>query len=269
MLVRAILGSGYIGKELAKKWADQGIYVRCSTTTKEKFEEIRTLTPEVHLLFGHDLKSVVHFIKGAEALVVTVAPRKAADYEETYLKTAQSLVKACKDLPYLIYTSSTSIYGDCAGEWVNEKDKVNPETDSGYVLAATEKIYQSLLPSSCKLCILRLGGIYGPGRSWEDRIIRFQGKTLAGNGGSYTNMIHQLDVINAIDWCVRNQVEGVYNLVNDSHLTRKSFYDQLAKEQGVATVKWDPSIQSVHAGNKKVCNKKIKEAGFCFSFPQF
>lgn len=263
----AILGSGYIGTALAKFWLAKGVKVRCSTTTPDKAAALRSLTEDVQVFYGNDSASVARFLQDVSVLAVMVAPGRNGSYRSTYLETALTVARASKTLRYLLYTSSTSVYGNCSGEWVDEQQVPQPESESGRILLEAENAYRALLPKTCSLCILRLGGIYGPGRTWEERISRMQGQTLPGSGASYTNMIHQEDIVAAIDWCVEHGKTGVYNLVNDEHVPRKELYDRLAERLGVAPVSWDEAGVSLHAGNKRVSNEKIKQAGFHFAHP--
>jgi len=261
----ALLGTGYIGKPLVESLKAKGFSVRVSTTSSEKVRDLEKFTDEVFTLRGEDYEKVKRFLDGCDILIITVAPKDRSTYESTYLETAKTIADV-KPIPrQIIYTSSTSVYGDHNGDWVDEGSAPIPDTPSGKILLDTETIYLSRFPKETGVCILRLGGILGPGREIISRIKRFEGKKIPGNGMNYTNLIHRDDVISAIEWSIEKNLTGVYNLVNDNHITRKELYSQLASRHQLPEVLWDETQKSPHAGNKRVSNARIKSTGFKFS----
>jgi nucleoside-diphosphate-sugar epimerase len=118
-----------------------------------------------------------------------------------------------------------------------------------------------------RTCILRCAEIYGPGRELSKRVKQFGGHTLPGSGSNYTNMIHKADCAAALDYALRHHLEGIYNLSDDEHPTRKELYDTVAHRFKFPHVLWDPTHPSLHTGNKRVSNHKIKAEGFAFLHP--
>ena len=80
-------------------------------------------------------------------------------------------------------------------------------------------------------------------------------------------MVHKTDVAAALDYALRHHLEGIYNVVDDEHPSRKDLYKQISHHCHLRTIHWDPELTSMHGGNKRVSNHKIKAAGFTFQFP--
>lgn len=186
----AIIGCGYVGKAVANHWHQQGHFVTGTTTREEKISELENVTDKVIVMTGNDLQAVEKVVDDQETILVSIAPISdrqvdAETYANTYLPTAKNLVTALQNnstVKQIIYLSSGSVYGDKNGEWVDETSTLDTESDYGKVLVEAEKIILGLNQKERHVCVLRLGGIYGPGRELNKRIGRMSGKTLPGSG---------------------------------------------------------------------------------------
>ena len=127
--------------------------------------------------------------------VATLTPAEFARqaYQQSYLAVAQAMaqtVNALQQAPKLIiWVSSTSVYGDNNGDWVDETTKPNPVTFSGEILLEAEQLIHKL---PCLSTVVRFSGIYGPGRT------RLLGQVQAGKGRpkspeQWSNRIHADD----------------------------------------------------------------------------
>ena len=155
------------------------------------------------------------------------------------------------------------MYGDSEGKWVKEDSPLAATTPNATTLIQTEKEYLLLQERGWQVLLFRLGEIYGPGRTLEQKIARLQGRTLSGNGSSFTNMIHLEDIVGAIDYSVEHELTGIFNLCDDEqHLTREEFYQQLAAHYNCPHVVFDNSSRGVRSGSKRVSNQKIKQTGY-------
>lgn len=222
------------------------------------------------MIKGNDQEELIPLIAENEVIVVTVGADSPEHYESAYLGTAQTMryLALEMDLPrHLIYTSSTSVYGDHQGQWVDETSQLLAKGDTAKMLIDAEKTYASLNEVGWHVCILRLSEIYGPGRELSRRVKKLEGQVLAGTGEPYTNMIHVEDIASAMDYALKHHLEGIYNLSDDEHPTRKDFYLEICKKFNLPEVKWDPEHTALHSGNKRVSNHKIKAEGFAFLHP--
>jgi nucleoside-diphosphate-sugar epimerase len=162
----------------------------------------------------------------------------------------------------LIYTGSYAVYGDRNGVWVDEETPLAPANLNAQILRKTEDVLLSASNENLRVCILRLGGIYGPGRELVKIFNRYSGTTRPGNGEDITNWIHLDDIVGAVEFARNQRLEGIYNLVDDAHLTSREMLDSLFEKHNLPKVIWDTSVKSIRPYNAWVSNEKIKEAGY-------
>jgi len=266
----AILGAGYLGKQAAALWSQRKDHVTVTTRHAERLAELAPVAQKCIILKEADESVLASLVFENEALLVTIAAASPDNYESAYLHTAQAIRHiALKGSPIrrLIYTSSTSVYGDQQGLWVDETSELKAKSDKAKILIETERLYDSLKEIGWHVCILRLAEIYGPGRELSSRLRSHKGSTLPGNGANYSNMIHRDDAVAAIDYALRHQLRGIYNLADDDHPTRQALYQHVVEKFCLPPVKWSPSYDTFHAGNKRVSNHKIKSEGFVLHYP--
>lgn len=259
-----VMGAGYVGMALLRylqKGPDE-IYI--TTTSPERVEALQPYGKQVIVLDSKDNKNLEELIDACDGMIILVASKNAHSHEETYLNTAKRISGALKDRKkpfYIIYTSSTSVCDGAEGEWITEETPLNPQSEKAKILLESEHCY---LESGMPACILRLGGIYGPGRELIDRARRFSGREFPGAGNETTNHIHLEDIVAAIDFCLKHALTGVHHLVNDDHRTRIELYSTICESLKLPPPLWNSNVpQSQKRGDgKKISNQKIKKAGF-------
>ncbi|MGB3558994.1 MAG: SDR family oxidoreductase [Geitlerinemataceae cyanobacterium] len=268
----AILGCGYVGKTVASYWSrERNLEVMATTTTPEKVPSIEAIPAEAMVLKGNDREGLKSFIRDREVLLVCLGSRKSS-YAETYLETAQTLISVLKynsSVRQVIYTGSYGLYGDREGEWVDETSPIDPVTSKEEILAQTEQVLLSVSTDDRRVCILRLGGIYGPDRELVKIFGRVAGKTLPGQGLEVGNWIHLEDIVRAIEFARQQQLQGVYNLVDDGRLTRRDLIDRILSKHKLPAVTWDESSETNRSINVKVSNQKLKNMGYSLVHPYF
>jgi len=272
----AILGCGYVGSALANYWQDRGHCVTGTTTSRERVTYLSADLSHAVLMKGDDATAVHALLQSQNTLVVSVAPTGsqeagAAAYEETYLATAKNLASALKQTPHvtqIIYLSSCSVYGDRQGEWVDETSSVSPVEYRSQVVYEAEQIILQAASEHQKVCVLRLGGIYGPGRELVSMFGGLAGMTMPGKGNRFVNWVHRDDIVGAIDFIRLNELGGIYNLVDDSQLTIKEQVKLVCSNYNLPPVTWDSSLLSIQRKSVQVCNDKLKAAGYELIHPR-
>ncbi len=260
-----ILGAGYVGTALLADFKKQGIAACASTTREEKVDFLKTHTDHVYVLKSSDMPQLKAVIDQCDAMVILVAPKNSARYEETYLSTAKAVASILKERtgPFtLIYTSSTGVYQGTSCEWVDETTPLSPPSENTKILIETEKTYLNCQNSFINVCILRLAGIYGHGRDLAERANQFSGKEMEGNGHAFTNHIHLEDIVAGIKFCFTHSLQGIYNLANDDHPTRRELYDGLCKKNGLPPPIWKSCDKKENEKGYRVSSDKILQAGF-------
>lgn len=199
-------------------------------------------------------------------------------------------------LKKFIYTSSTSVYGQNDGSLVTESDAVSPTTETGRILVATENLLLAAAmsggtsvpasrgeggsrgrsPHPLSVVILRLAGIYGPGRGHGFKQFLRGEARLEGEGSRFLNMIHRDDAVGAIIAALQGgmPVPSVFNVVDNEPVRQRDFFAWLA---GQLDKPMPPSVAADAEANRKrgVTNKRVsnqrlkKMLGYQFKYPTF
>ena len=258
-----VMGAGYVGETLLKHLQGKPHEIFITTTRQERVKDLKAYGQSVLLLHPGENQAIKELIDACDGMIILIAPKNSHTYEETYLTTAKQISSALQGRKkpfYLLYTSSTSVY-EGQTSWVTEDLLLSPPSENGKILLSAEQQY---LKAQIKACILRLGGIYGPGRELIDRAKRFSGKEMTGSGNESTNHSHLDDIVKALVFCLENSLAGIYNIVNDDHPTRQELYSELCRSIDIPSPVWNTEPSQI---GYKVSNEKIKDAGFIFQHP--
>jgi len=211
----AIIGCGYVGYAVSKYWqTNRNINLTVSTTNPDRVSQLETVANQVIVTTGNDLEGLKSVLKSQDVVLLSVGAKNQDQYEEAYLNTAKNLVSILPEFPkihQLIYTGSNSIYGDRNGVWVDEETPPAPANRNNQILRKTEDILLSAENENLRVCILRLGGIYGAERELLKIFSKIAGTTRPGNGEEITNWIHLDDIISCIEFARQNRLQGIYN----------------------------------------------------------
>jgi nucleoside-diphosphate-sugar epimerase len=267
----AIIGCGYVGYAVSQYWQqNKNFIITATTTTPERVPGLRTVAQKVIVTEGNDLESLKSVLQNQDVVLLSVGAKAATTYEETYLQTAKNLVSLLRTLPntqQLIYTGSYSVYGDRNGVWVDEETPTAPPNLNAQILRKTEDVLLSAENETLRVCILRLGGIYGPGRELVKIFGRIAGTTCPGKGEDISNWVHLEDIVGVIEFARYHRLQGIYNLVDDSHLTSRELIDNVLTKNNLPNVIWDVTNKSNRPYNTWVSNQKLKDAGYEFIHP--
>lgn len=167
----------------------------------------------------------------------------------------------------LIFTSSTSVYGQGGGEWVTEESAAQPRAETGLILREAEEIVLAHGGVA-----LRLAGIYGPGRSHLLRIVR-ENRPIGSDNQRWVNQIHRDDVAEAIFWLAREKKPSaqIYNVADDHPALRMEILRWLSTELGLPLNEDPGGSVSRRRGdsNKRVSNSCLRSLGWRPRFPDF
>jgi nucleoside-diphosphate-sugar epimerase len=275
-----IIGCGYVGLPVALELVRQGhevFGVRRSLAAAKELEAagVRPLTADIT-----DAASLAKLPLPFDWIVncVSAGSGGAEEYRRVYHCGMKNLVAWLAGTPVkkLVYTSSTGVYGQTDGSLVKETAPTEPATESGKVLIDAEQVLlEAAAQRSLPAIILRVAGIYGPGRGHYLKQFLKNEARIEGEGARLLNMIHRDDVAGIILAALCGGRAGeVYNAVDDEPVTQLTYFRWLAEELG----KWPPPSVPEEADaarkrgvtNKKVSNRKLKmELGYQFKYPNF
>lgn len=199
------------------------------------------------------------------------------DYRKLYFDGTRNLLAWLAAAPptKFIYTSSTSVYGQTDGSIVAEDSPAEPEAATARVLAETEALLLAAARNGFPAIVLRVAGIYGPGRGHAFKQFLAGEARIQGDGSRILNMIHRDDVIGVIVSALERSAPGeIYNVVDNEPVTQLKFFEWLAARLDrplpprISTDGKTPDKRGVT--NKRVSNAKLKAAlKYQFKFPDF
>jgi nucleoside-diphosphate-sugar epimerase len=170
----------------------------------------------------------------------------------------------------LFFVSSTGVYSQKTGEWVDEDSAVEPTDDAGrYLLEGEARVIRSAFPGT----VVRFAGIYGPQRfRLLERITRGE-EFCAQNGSQYTNLIHEMDCVAILDHLMQiPDPENIYLAVDCQPVDRCFLVTWLASQLHAPEPKKIPD-KSLPArllrSNKRCSNRRLLESGYRFIYPTF
>lgn len=268
-----IAGCGYVGGYLAAALKKEGHEVwalRRDKAALAPLEAIGVVTVAADL---NDLKSLTA-LPSFEAIVLMQSPRTDTDsYESTYYAGTKNLLRAIgrAEIKKFIFISSTGVYSTNDGSWVNENTnpraeiyKIHPDDGTEWLLRTEDAVLQSGVPA----VVLRLGGIYGPGRN-RLQALR-EGKIKPVLSDKFVNRIYVTDIVAAIQLLLKKgKNREIYIGCDDYPSTQKEFYEWLLPRMGLTQLLTQPTEPSKDEMNKRCSNKKIKELGLELSCPTF
>ncbi|MCA9125774.1 MAG: NAD-dependent epimerase/dehydratase family protein [Planctomycetales bacterium] len=268
-----IVGCGYVGMRVAERCIATGIHVSALTRSSQRVNELQNvgIAPIVADWNGQ-LPTLAEF----DYVLVSVPHREGENHdgEQTHV---HGLARLLGSLPSgwckLLYLSTTGVYGDCPGQVVDESTEPSPtRLGPRIALAAEDWLIQNVAKE--KLAILRLAGIYGPGRlPLISRVIA--GEALAVPAAGYVNLVHVEDIARMIMIVFSTRLELSTYVFSDGHpVQRRCFYGHAAQLcQAPAPVFVDPAAgdnSARRATDKRVNPQRLlAETNFVFDYPDY
>jgi nucleoside-diphosphate-sugar epimerase len=273
-----IVGCGYVGLPLGAELVRQGHEVfglRRGAPDELKAAGIRPLVADIT-----QPVSLAKLPRDFDRVVNCVASGggSAEDYRKIYLKGNHNLVAWLADSPpeKFVYTSSTSVYGQNDGSVVTEESPAEPVEETAKVLIEAEKsLLAAMAERKFPAVILRVAGIYGPGRGhWFRQFLRGEAR-IKGDGARWLNMIHLDDVVGCIIATLERGKPGeIYNAADNEPVTQLKFFEWLAAELKRPLPPRIPAEAEFQrkrgVTNKRVSNAKLRtELKYEFRFPDY
>lgn len=263
----AIVGLGWLGMPLALSLLARGYQVVGSKTRPDGVEAARMSGIECYQLNLTPLPEAdpddLAALFQADALIITLPASRTVEGADNYFLAVQQVVDSAlaAAVPRIIFTSSTSVYGEGAGV-KREESPTAPCSPAGRCLVELENWLHQLPHTSVD--ILRLAGLVGPGRH--------PGRFLAGKqglpgGGQGVNLVQLADVISAITLLLQLPHGGHrYNLCAPGHPAKRDYYPTMARALGLP-----PPVYLADSGaveGKIIDGSRIaKELGFDYLYP--
>jgi nucleoside-diphosphate-sugar epimerase len=259
---KLIIGCGYLGRRVARQWVARGASVYALTRSETNARELESLG--IHPVLGDVMDSAsLRALPRAESILYSVGLDRRAEHSQraVYVGGLENVLRVVASAaPKIVYVSSTSVYGQSEGEWVDEASECRPRTPNGQVCLEAEQRLRAQVPSAI---LLRLAGLYGPWRLVA-RIDQLKSAApLAGNPDAWLNLIHIDDAAAAVVACEEHGRPGsIYLGCDDRPMARKEYYAQLAALIGAPQPRFDAGDLTAAERrelNKRCSNRRLRE----------
>ena len=264
-----VIGHGYVGMDTAIRLKYANHHVVGTTRSKARLGELQEVLHSAHLLDITEANLDLSFTDSLDGLLISVAPTMKGDgYSSVFARGIRNLSNALRQRPrqsplHITYISSAGLYGDQGGALVTEESAVDAHSPVNALLRAAEELVLHLSSDNLKICVLRLGGIYGPGRDMVSMIRQAAGQQVPKYGDAVTAWSNIVDITRGIHFAYERQLEGIYNLVDDMQLSRRELSTMICDLDGLPPVLWSHTPSPTERNmNARVSNTKLKNEGF-------
>lgn len=271
-----ILGCGYIGSALAEVALEKNWTVSALTRNEETGRKLESMGVQNVVVSRLDSDEWHSYIDPNQDFVVNCVGAFSPSldgYVTSYIegqKSAMKWIDAGKVNSYL-FTSSCSVYPQTGRKLVEETASCAGVSEKGGLLLAAEGLSFPPPSSIGRSFILRLGGIYGPGRHLLANKVK-NGVAMEGNAGRILNLIHRDDAVFAILACLladESNLGRIYNLTDSSPSARGEIVEWLANKFGVSPPSFSEDDKE-DTPNRKISSQRImKELNWSPKYPSF
>jgi len=264
-----IIGYGDIGKAVAIQLAEDGHKVTALRRTKQlEGSKVKVLQADVSNTeslseLGLDVDQVVY--------ILSPSGGSASAYKEVFdLGVGNVLEVFRKQCPNaaITFVSSTRVYGQNNGEWLDESSVTEPADDRGKLLLKAEKAF---LAFNDKTSIVRFSGIYGRSNYFLNQIK--SGVKIQKSPPYYTNRIHRSDCIGVLAFLVNKKADGesmagVYTATDSDPAAKWVVANYLAAGMSIQCEEM-VGLNADAPQNKRIKNKRLIDAGYVFKYPSY
>ena len=276
MMHVTIFGCGYSGMAIAKAFAGGTTRILGTTRSADRLAALRAEGIEAMLFDGETIDAALAAEMAATThLVQSIAPGQAGD---PLLRLAGADLGAVMPrLEWIGYLSTVGVYGNHKGAWVDEATPIHPVSARSVERVAAEEGWLAFgRAAGIPVAVLRLAGIYGPGRNAFCNIQKGTARRLIKKDQVF-NRIRVEDIAGAARFLADHAGGGIYNVTDDEPGPPQDVIAEAARLMGVEapaevpfeTAELSPMARSFYGENKRVSNRRLREAGFAFAYPNY
>ena len=254
-------GHGYSARALAALLVPEGWHIVGTTRSSDKMADIAATGVEPFLWQGDDPTALITEFPN---MLVSAAPGPEGDPVLAGLHAV--IAQVAPSMRWVGYLSTTGVYGDHQGGWVDEQTPLTPTTKRGQARVRAEAAWQAI--PDLPLHIFRLAGIYGPGRGPFAKVRAGTARRIIKQGQVFSR-IHVEDIALALALSLASPRPGeIYNLCDDDPAPPEDVIGHAAELLGLApppaipfeTAEMTEMARSFYAESKRVRNNHIKQA---------
>lgn len=265
-------GLGYCADYLSAKLIKQGWQVSATCRTSEKVAVLEASGIRPVLLSGK--KVTVTDLGKADHILISAPPEQ--DGSDPVLNFAEAALAALQDqIKWVGYLSTTGVYGDHQGAWIDEETPAGLLSERGQRRVAAEAQWAA---TGLPMHYFRLAGIYGPGRNSLRALQNGTARRVVKQGQVFSR-IHLADITRILEASMANPNAGrAYSVCDDTPAPPQDVVTYAAELMGVsppalqdfATAELSPMARSFYGENKRIRNNRIKEElGVSLEYPDY
>jgi len=268
------LGFGYCARHFVAEFGQRFESVTGTTRDPHKIAE-----PPVELLMfsEHPSEPLRQAVTEATHLLVSAAPGESGD---PVLTVFGAEIAAASELQSVVYLSSTGVYGDHGGAWIDETTPTIPTHERGGSRVKAEHHWQAFAQKQkVPVAILRLGGIYGPGQNAFVRLLAGRAHRI-DKPGHVSNRIHVADIARAIEAAFRLRFDRIVNVTDGEPVSPNEQIEYAASLLGIAPPplesfddakrRLSPFLMSFYDGCARIRNDRLKrDLGVTLRYPNY
>jgi len=262
-----ILGCGYVGEKLAMACLAKGMQVQATTRSSERAAQLKALGIDAFVVSSPvDLSDDI--LASVDGVVDSIPlNRDGQDMQALQPQWVSDFAARCSRLQWVGYLSTTGVYGDAGGAWVDESWPCQPSSQRGSERLLAEQAWlQSDLPAE----VFRLAGIYGPERNIIGRLRAGGYQTVAWQPAHYSSRIHVDDIVMALMAAMQAPKAGrIVNVADDLPLPHADYVGEVADMMGItqpeilteqqAIVHLSATMLDFFRDNKRVSNQLLHD----------
>lgn len=271
-----VLGAGFSGKAIAKAFLPLAPSVTGTTRSSEKLAAIEDAGIHALVYDGVTISpELAEVMKRTTHLIQSIAPGR--DGDPMMRADAAPLLDLMPNLQWAGYLSTVGVYGDHGGAWVTEDASLEPVSARSVERVAAEKAWLALgAESGIPVAVLRLSGIYGPGRNAFCNIAAGTARRLI-KANQVFNRIRVEDIAGSALFLSERAMGGIFNVTDHEPAPPQDVVLEASRLMGVApppeipfeTAELSPMARSFYGENKRVSNARLRDAGYAFQFPDY
>jgi len=271
-----ILGAGYSGQAIARELIEEVEFVAGTTRSTEKAAAFAAIGIEPLLYAGEGFSpELADILREATCVVVSIAPDKGGDPVMADLRRLGG--ETMPELRWICYLSTVGVYGDHGCAWVDEESPCRPTSARSRWRLEAEGAWTAFgRDRNIPVTILRLPGIYGPGRNAFVNLVEGTARRIVKPGQVF-NRIHVADIAGAVCYFMRAKPDGIFNLSDDEPSPPQ---DVVAFAAGLMGIEPPPEIpfeeanlspmgRSFYSECKRVSNGKLKTSGYRLRYSSY
>ncbi|PRX10672.1 UNVERIFIED_ORG: nucleoside-diphosphate-sugar epimerase [Martelella mediterranea] len=271
-----VFGAGYSGRTIGSALAPDCGHVAGTTRSAENAAALGACGIETFIFDGQTIdRSLAHKLRSATHIVQSIPPGEDGD---PLLRIARKAVHyELPSLQWVCYLSTVGVYGDHDGAWVDETSECRPTSErSKRRLEAEQQWLETGEKHGIPVAILRLSGIYGPGRNAFRKLMDGTQKRVIKENQVF-NRIRVEDIGYATAFLAEHGFGGIFNVTDNEPSPPQDVIEEAARLMGIEPppavafedADLSPMARSFWGENKRVSNAKLRKLGYEFEFPNY